>query len=161
MAGERLSAFEYFDAPVYHMLRQLTQQDPESRNFTTEKALREIHCLVVEEVAANKAKKPEELSPPGELLGQLPYMIAESLIEIAVCTRPSSQGRLVEFASQLYRQTELDPDSGEQLTYDNLPLWTRDLTLMYSLNRKWRDWEAPESIEKCMFRVSCICSSVS
>jgi len=153
-------SWEVFESSdVFRTLRKLTEQPTEA--FTTQDALQHIHHLIVIEVAANRGKPVNGLinGAKPELAGILPDCVADVLVELACRTDPPDQGRLVEFASQLYGQTELDPESGEPLRQDNRKVWSENNSLILSANRTWRDrlgvsdsdWGGVFNIRTCNF----------
>jgi hypothetical protein len=76
-----------------------------------------------------------------------PDVVADDLVELACRTDRAEQGRLVEFASRLFRQTEVDPESGEPLKWDDGKiLWTETNSLLLSANRAWRDSNSSSDI---------------
>lgn len=120
---------ELLSSPEFETLRRLTEQE----KFTPDDALREIHRLFVIDAA--------EVTDSRYCV---PYNVAESLTEVASRTDATNQGRLVEFAAQLYRETEQDPDTGIPLKYqDGKPLWTENDCLIFSANRAYRDELGP------------------
>ncbi|KAI1841848.1 hypothetical protein JX266_011926 [Neoarthrinium moseri] len=142
-----MSAFswEVFESSeVFKTLRKLTEQPAEA--YSSENGLQEIHGLVMAEVAKNRGKSLLEVNGSqvrneGKpmLAGAIPDSVADVLVELACRTPPSDQRRLVEFASQLYRRTEIDPESGEPLTQDGKAVWAENVSLLRSANTEWRD----------------------
>lgn len=127
-------AWEVFESSSeFKILRKLTERQAET-TFTAQDALRQVHDLTMEAVAEMKTK-------PNKTPAVLhPDIVADDLVELACRTDWAEQGRLVEFASQLYRQAETDPESGKPLKWDDgKTLWIETDSLLLSANRTWRD----------------------
>lgn len=118
----------------YQILQPLVDHGPGAAS--AQDVLQKMVDHIAQEVSSNKAKS----EPPKDVTGEIPYNLAEALTLLGCRTKPSEQGRLVEFCKLFYRRKEVDPDSGEQLTYGawnyggGSKLWNENDTLMFSVN---------------------------
>jgi hypothetical protein len=134
MGGFTWAAFESTEVP--QTLNKLTEQPTTA--FTVQDALKRIHNLLLAEIEGNRDRPPAVANKgKTELAGILPDCVADVFVQLACRTEPHNQDRLVEFASQLYIQTELDPESNEPVTHDGGTVWIDDMLLRRSASHTW------------------------